>query len=70
MKKVETVPGMSDHLAVTIELDTVTVKYSRKKPRTVYLYKKGDMSGVRRELEDFLKYLSLSPSLHEEQCQR
>ena len=52
VKKVEPVPGMSDHLAVGIEIDTA-VKYTRKRPRTVYLYQKGDMSAVKRKLENF-----------------
>ena len=52
VKKVNAVPGMADHDAVSAELDTA-VKYSRKQPRTVYLYKKGDMEGVKQYLEDF-----------------
>ena len=52
IKEVDVVPGISDHDAVIIELDTA-VKYCRKPPRLVYLYKKGDMDGVRKELEDF-----------------
>ena len=52
IKRVEVVPGMSDHEAVTIHLDT-TVKYARKKPRMVYLFRKGNMEGVQKDLEDF-----------------
>ena len=52
VKKVNAVSGMADHDAVSAELDTA-VKYSRKQPRTVYLYKKGDMEGVKQYLEDF-----------------
>ena len=43
---------MADHDAVSVLLDT-TVKYSRKKPRKVYLYKKGDMGKLRVELETY-----------------
>ena len=52
VQSIETVPGISDHDAVTVHLDT-TVRYGRKKPRTVYVYKKGDMNGLRDEMESF-----------------
>ena len=52
VQSIETVPGISDHDAVTVHLDT-TVKYGRKKPRTVYVYKKRDMNGLRNEMESF-----------------
>eukprot|EP00057_Strongylocentrotus_purpuratus_P010558 XP_011665032.1 PREDICTED: RNA-directed DNA polymerase from mobile element jockey-like [Strongylocentrotus purpuratus] len=52
IKQVDTAPGISDHDVVNVEMDTA-VKYSRKQPRTVYHYNKGDMNGVRKELEDF-----------------
>ena len=50
--KIDTTPGMADHDAVIVQLDT-TVKYGRKKPRIVYQYKKGDMDGLRKDLESF-----------------
>ena len=50
--KTDTTPGMADHDAVTVQLDT-TVKYGRKKPRIVYQYNKGDMDGLRKDLESF-----------------
>ena len=49
---IDTVPGISDHDAVTVQLDT-TVKYARKKPRTVYLYRKGNMEGLKEDMEIF-----------------
>ena len=49
---IDTVSGMSDHDAVTVQLDT-TVKYARKKPRTVYLYRKGNMEGLKEDMEIF-----------------
>ncbi|XP_072028193.1 uncharacterized protein [Amphiura filiformis] len=52
IRKVETAPGMSDHDAVAVQLDT-TVKYARKKPRKVYLYKKGNMDGIRDGMEQY-----------------
>ena len=52
VQSIETVPGISDHDAVTVHLDT-TVKYGRKKPRTAYVYKKGDVNGLRNEMESF-----------------
>jgi hypothetical protein len=52
VKKVNTAPGLGDHHAVVVDLDTA-VKYSRKQPRTVYMYRKGNMDGVRENLEDF-----------------
>ena len=52
IRKVETVPGMSDHDAVAVELDT-TVKYACKKPRKVFLYKKGNMDGLRDDMEKY-----------------
>ncbi|XP_072042992.1 uncharacterized protein [Amphiura filiformis] len=56
LRKVETVPGISDHDAVIVQLDT-TVKYIRRKPRKVYLYKKGDMDGLRDEMESYKESL-------------
>ena len=50
--KVETVPGMSDHEAISVTLG-IAKMYKRKKPRTVYLYKRGDMHGLRDALNDF-----------------
>ena len=52
IKQVDTAPGTSDYDVVNVEMDTA-VKYRRKQPRTVYHYNKGDMDGVRKELEDF-----------------
>jgi uncharacterized protein with von Willebrand factor type A (vWA) domain len=61
--KVETVPGMSDHDAVSAQLDT-TVKYVRKKPRKVYLYKKGNMKGLRDDMENYKEsFLQSNPRI-------
>ena len=40
---------MSDHRVVIADLD-LKAKLNKKKPRKVYLYKKGNMCGVRQQL--------------------
>ena len=41
---------MSDHLIVVADID-LKAKVNKKKPRTVFLYKKGNMDGVKEDLK-------------------
>ena len=55
IKKTTIESGMSDHQAVLIEIDIKT-KPSRKPPRKVLLYSKGNMQGIRDELQEHYKH--------------
>jgi len=49
VRSVKVEAGMSDHRVVIADLD-LKAKLNKKKHRKVYLYKKGNMDGVRQEL--------------------
>ena len=48
-----TAPGMSDHAAL-LTTAHVSVKPAKKQPRTIFLYNRGDMDGVRQDLKNLL----------------
>ena len=45
----ETVPGMSDHQAVVTNIN-LKAKLTKQKPRTVYLYGKGNMENIKSDI--------------------
>ena len=51
--KIEIHPGMSDHQVVITDINT-RAKVCKKKPRTVYLYKKADMDSVKLDIDKTL----------------
>ena len=50
MHTVNIEPGMSDHLIVVADID-LKAKVNTKKPWTVFLYKNGNMDGVKEDLK-------------------
>ena len=54
VKTIEVVPGMSDHLAVLTTIDVRPKPYN-KRPHKVFLYKKADFDGLRKDMSDFSK---------------
>ena len=49
ISNVATIPGMSDHLAVTVEF-SIGLKFNKKKPRKIYLYKKGNIESIKDKI--------------------
>ncbi|CAG2200390.1 unnamed protein product [Mytilus edulis] len=54
IKKVEVGPGISDHNLVKITINT-KAKIHKKPPRKIYMYKKGNMEGIRSDLRSKLE---------------
>ncbi|XP_072022866.1 uncharacterized protein [Amphiura filiformis] len=52
VKDVMVIPGMSDHEAVTAECDT-NIQTNKKKPRAVHIYRKANIEGIEKELNEF-----------------
>ena len=46
---IDAVPGLTNCVAVTIQLDTI-LKYARKEPWTVHLYRKGNTDKQNMEM--------------------
>ncbi|CAC5406401.1 unnamed protein product [Mytilus coruscus] len=51
VSKIEVHPGMSDYQVVIANID-MKAKTSKKKPRLVHLFKKGDMNGLKENIQD------------------
>ena len=47
-------PGMSDHGLVITELN-MKAKLAKKKPRQIYLFKRGNLDGVREDMENLYR---------------
>ena len=52
ISNLETHPGMSEHCAVSYDVD-LSVKRQKKPDRYVYQYKKRDIEGVKRDMGEF-----------------
>ena len=48
-------PGVSDHDGIPLITINLKPKVCKQKPRKVYLYHKGDMDGMKSELDKFSK---------------
>ena len=56
------IDGMSDHQAVITDI-MIRAKLNKKKPRTIYLYERGNMDSLREQLKDHYNiFKELSPS--------
>ncbi|CAG2231580.1 unnamed protein product [Mytilus edulis] len=51
VSNIEVHPGMSDHQVVIANID-MKAKTSKKKPRLVHLFKKGDMNGLKENIQE------------------
>ena len=47
-------PGMSDHCLVITELN-MKAKLAKKKPRQIYLFKRGNLDGMREDMENLYR---------------
>ena len=64
IKELHTAPGMSDHEIVMFSIDCKRPLINRKAPRRVYLYYKGDILGLKNELQQFQEQFCASEPLH------
>ena len=60
IEKVQTHPGMSDHEIVTFFINCKRPSINRKAPRRIYFYHKGDISGLKNELQEFQEHFIAS----------
>ena len=56
-------PGMSDHEIVMLSIDCKCPLINKKAPRRVYFYHKGDMWGLKSELQEFQEHFCASDPL-------
>ena len=67
--ELDTHPGMSDRCAVAFKVN-VTVKRHKKLDRHVFLYRKGDFDGAKRDIGEFgARFLSDDPLWQQEPTQ-
>ncbi len=59
VKHVSVHPGMSDHMVVISELD-ISAKQTKKQPREVLLYKKGNMAAITDDMDKLLDEVILA----------
>ena len=57
--KISIIPGMSDHQAVVAEF-TLGLKYNKKKPRRVFLFKKGNIQAIKDKLKELITSLDFN----------
>ena len=52
---------MSDHTIIITEIN-IMAKPTRKKPRHIYLFKRGNIEGVKKDMKDLYQRLFEEPS--------
>lgn len=52
VENVQVIPGMSDHDAVVVGIN-IGLKTNRKKPRKIYMFRRGNMDAVKQDLREF-----------------
>ena len=63
IKELHTAPGMSDHEIVTFLINCNRPLVNKKASRRIYLYHKGDITGLKNELQEFQEHFSASDPL-------
>ena len=53
IKEVTIAPGMSDHEIVVFSINCLRASINKKKPHKIFLFHKGDISGLRDQLQQF-----------------
>ena len=61
INQVRVYPGMSDHSIIITEIN-IMAKPAKKKPRQIFLFKRGNMEGVKEDMKDLYHRLFEEPS--------
>ena len=56
IKDVTIAPGMSDHEIVTFHIDASRPRINKKKPHKIFCFDKGDIVGLKNQIQDFRQY--------------